>query len=694
MSIDLFSKSLMLEDEKNIGIFSVNSDFIVTSWSMGCQNLFGFKSLDIVNKSIFDTIVPIHIKESLMSDLASKESIDFHQMEFTSHDKTSQFLLSLVRYVDKEMVFLVLNHEQQSLKNKISNLVDMHSDIKDVVISLDKNGYIKEFNTHATSLTGYKSDEVLDRNFVELFVPESYKENILSQVQNSFKKKSLRVIDNFPIICRDGSKKIVYWNYELLNQKHRDVRLFLTSHNQTLESIQTQKLDYLASYDLLTDLPNKNLFMQKLEDSMNRVAKNGNSLVLLYMNIKNFNSINHVLGIANGDTILQMVAKRLNKNLRDYDVLARFDGDEFVMSFDDIDDEIYSSKIVERIIEIFSSPFEVDGSGVSLDVSIGASFYPSDANDSHSLLACANLAMRRAKKSTKSDYKFFLPSMHDEMTTKVQLEKNMKNALENREFFVVYQPLVDTNSKSIVGAEALVRWEHPELKNIPPLDFIPAAEDNGLILEIGKMVLEESIKSAKQLQEAGDGEFKISVNVSAIQLLQSDLVNTVKNLLHKYDFESKYLQIELTESVFMENLNLTTRILNQFKTMGVMIAIDDFGTGYSSLSYLSKLPIDVIKIDQSFVKELLVKDNPIVDAIISMSHALDLKVIAEGVEKEGQLKYLAKKDCDLIQGYYFSKPVSKDALEKLLTDGKIDGKNYEETTSRREIEQELKELMI
>lgn len=694
MSIDLFSKSLMLDDEKNIGFFSVDSDFIVTTWSSGCQNIFGFSSSDVVNKSIFDTLIPVHSKDSLIDDLASKNSIDFSQMEFLSNDKTTQYLLSSVRYVDEKIVFLVLDYDQKTLKNRISNLVDMHSDIKDVVISLDKNGYIKEFNTHATALTGYKSDEVLDRNFVELFVPESYKENILSQVQNSFKKKSMRVIDNFPITCKDGSKKIVYWNYELLNQNHRDVRLFLTSHNQTVESIHTQKLDYLASYDLLTDLPNKNLFMQKLEDSMNRVAKNGNSLVLLYMDIKNFNSINHVLGITNGDTMLQMVAKRLNSNLRDYDVLARFDGDEFVMSFDDIDDEIYSSKIVERIIEVFNTPFEIDGSAVSLEVSIGASFYPSDANDAQTLLNCANLAMGRAKKTSRSDYKFFLPSMHDEMTTKVQLEKNMKDALKNSEFFVVYQPVVDSNTKEVVAAEALVRWEHPELKNIPPLDFIPAAEDSGLILEIGAMVLEESIKSAKAIQQSGNIEFKISVNVSAIQLLQSDLVNTVKNLLHKYDFESKYLQIELTESVFMENLNLTTKILNQFRKMGVLIAIDDFGTGYSSLSYLAQLPIDVIKIDQSFVRELSTKANPIVDAIISMSHALELKVIAEGVEQKRQLTYLSKKDCDLIQGYYFSKPVSKESLEELLTHGQIDGKNYIEKSSKNEIEKELKELMI
>ena len=694
MSVDLFSKSLMLDDEKNIGLFSVDSDFIVESWSKGCQNLFGFDESEVLEKSVFDTIVPIHLKNSLKADLASKKSIDFTQMEFSSHDKTSQYLLCSVRYVDDKVLFLVLDYEQQSSKNRISNLVDMHSDIKDVVISLDKNGYIKEFNIHATALTGYKSDEVYERNFVELFVPESYKENILSQVQNSFKKKSLRVIDNFPVICKDGSKKIVYWNYELLNQNHRDIRLFLTSHNQTLESMQTQKLDYLASYDLLTDLPNKNLFIQKLDDSMNRVAKNRNSLVVLYMDIKNFNSINHVLGIANGDKILQMVAKRLNSNLRDYDVLARFDGDTFVMSFDDIDDEIYSSKIVQRIIEVFNLPFEIDGSEVSLEVSIGASFYPSDANDAQSLISCANLAMRRAKKSTMSDYKFFLPSMHDEMTTKVQLEKNMKDAIENSEFFVVYQPLVDTKTQTIVGAEALVRWEHPKLKNIPPLDFIPAAEDSGLILEIGAMVMEESIKSAKSIQLARNCEFKISVNVSSIQLLQSNLVNTVKNLLNRYDFEAKYLQIELTESVFMENLDLTANILNQFKKMGVQIAIDDFGTGYSSLSYLSKLPIDIIKIDQSFVEELSVSNNPIVDAIISMSHALGLKVIAEGVEHEKQFNYLSKIDCDLIQGYYFSKPVSHDKLKNLLTKAKIEGQDYIETSSRCEIERELKELIL
>jgi polar amino acid transport system substrate-binding protein len=681
----------MLKDEQSIGLFSLKRDFTISSWSSGCENLFGFNSNDIVGQSIFSTILPEHLKDSFKSDLKRKKHIEFEQLEFISVAKTREFLLTTVRYIGDETLFLVLDFNQKSSKNIIKNLIDMHSDMKDVVISLDKNGYIKEFNIHATSLTGYRKDEVYERNFIELFIPTTYQESILHQIQDSFRKKSLRVIDNFPMVCKDGSKKIVYWNYELLNQSHRDKRLFLTSYNHNIETISRQKLDYLASYDLLTDLPNKNLFMQRIVESINRVSTTHKRLILLYMDIKNFSFVNHALGISSGDIVLQMVAKRLNNRLRDYDLLARFDGDEFVMIFDDIDSDLDSIKIITRVMDSFREDFEVNGSSLKLEVSVGVSSYPSDANDSKTLLKNANLALKQAQKSSKSDYRVFNPSIYEEVSRQVLLKNNMRKALENGEFFVVYQPLVDVVSSKIVGAEALIRWETSELKSIPPLDFIPVAEDNGFILEIGELVLGEAIKSAKKIHSSGNIDFKVSVNISAIQFLQSDLIKSIKSLLEKYEFNANCLQLEITENIFMENLELAAAILNEFKEMGIKIAIDDFGTGYSSLSYLSKLPVDVIKIDQSFIQNLSNNTDPIIDAIISMSHALNLEVIAEGVENSVQLGYLKQRDCDIMQGYYYSKAIKLENLESLLSSSYIVGKDYIDSyfTNTKE---ELKEL--
>jgi len=261
---------LLQNNEKNIGIFTLDFDFKVTSWSKGCENIFGFKQEFMTNKSIFETIVPEYSKDGLMSDLKNKKDLDFHQVEFILKDKSTNFFNTTVRYDNKITVLLFTS--KQEPKQKLTNLINDNL-THDIIITLDKNGYIKEFNQEASFLTGYSKDEVKERNFVELFIPASYQEKILLQIQSTFKKKELRVRDNYPIICKDGSKKIVYWDYSLHTHSHREKRLFLTSHNQTKESIITQKLDYLASYDNLTDLPNKNLFLKKLQNSIDKVSK-------------------------------------------------------------------------------------------------------------------------------------------------------------------------------------------------------------------------------------------------------------------------------------------------------------------------------------------------------------------------------------------------------------------------------------
>jgi len=678
-------------EEKEIGLFLVDKELNIISWNSGCENLFGYLKSEVLEKNL-TTIIPSHSVEGFVNDIVEKKSLDFVEVEFQTKTNQVLFLNTTLRYAHDRVFFMVFAPNKEAKKLELKDILNP-SQLKDVVISIDKNGYIREFNEEASLLTGYKKDEAIDRNFIELFLPSTYEEKLLAQIQMTFRKKSLYITDNFPIVCKDGSKRKVYWEYRLFNHNHRDQRLFLVSPNQTKESMQTQKLDYLASYDLLTDLPNKNLFMQKLQSSMDKVARSKNlNLLLAILDIKDFKSINLSLGINSGDSLLQLVAKRLNSKLRDYDTIARVDGDRFAIVVDDIENDAFSSKILNRILELFKAPFEIDGNTINLEVSIGASMFPADSNDIETLINSADLALSKAKKFNKSEYRFFMPSMYEEMTKKIQMDKALKDALKNDEFFVVFQPLVDAKTKEIKGAEALVRWEHPELKNIPPLDFIPTAEDNGLILEIGELVLKESIKYAKQIQQDGWKDFKISVNISSIQLLQSDLLKTVNTFLETYNFDPKYLNLELTESVFMENLNLCTKLLKEFKKLGISISIDDFGTGYSSLSYVSKLPIDNIKIDQSFVQDISAEKNPIIDAIISMAHALGLNVVAEGVENDKQYNYLKSKNCDIIQGYYFSKPLNIEKFQNFQQSHFVDGTNY--INSENIVSQsELKELI-
>ncbi len=692
MKKDGICQGLLQENEKNIAIFTIDYKYNIKNWSRGCENVFGFNSL-VEGKSIFETIIPAYSQSGLESDFSSKKDLDFHQIEFVLKDGTTRFFNTIVRYSDEEITFLVFAKESQKTLHKLSSIVADNLS-HDIVISLDKNGYIKEFNEEASFLTGYKKDEVLDRNFVELFIPKSYQEKILFQIQSTFKKKEIHIRDNYPIVCKDGSKKIVYWNYKLVNHSHREKRLFVSSKNQSKESIITQKLNYLATYDSLTDLPNKNLFLKELQNSMDKVAKSKElNLLLIILDIKNFKSINHAFGIEIGDNLLQLIAKRLNNKLRDYDLVARIEGDRFAIIFDDIPNELYSTKIVNRVMELFKTPFEIEKNILNIDISLGATLFPSDANTIDKLISSAEFALQKANEQNGSSYKFFMPSMYEDISKRSQLEKNIKIALENDEFFVTYQPQVDINTNKIKGVEALVRWDHPSLKNIPPLDFIPVAEDSGLILDIGKIVLEKSIKDIKSLHDSGWSDLTLSVNISAVQLLQSNLLDTIKSLLDRYSFDPNLLHLELTESLFMDNLELSSKLLREFRALGIKISIDDFGTGYSSLSYISKLPIDILKIDKSFITSIKQNDkNPIVDAIISMAHSLDLQVIAEGVEVKEQNEYLKSKKCDFIQGYYYSKPISYEKLQNFIHDSTVVPKNYL-NSGNIGVEKELKELV-
>ncbi len=673
MNLKEVCQGFNLENEHAIGFFGVDEKYNIITWSNGCKSFFLYTKEEIIGKSIFDTIIPQYSKESFKDDLQRQTIFDFEQIEFTKKDKSSIYLNTSIRYYQKHILFFLTPY----IKNKksiISTLTQKFN--KNIVISLDRNGYIKEFNHQASLLTGYNQSEVIDRNFIELFVPESHKEKVFEQIQNSFRKKESMIENEFPIICKNKSRKIVHFNFKLFNRRHKDWKLSLISEYK-IDNLKHQQMHYLATYDILTDLPNINLFKSKLEEEMYQISKNNTlNLLLIYLDIKNFNVINHTLGTQIGDILLQMIAKKLYSRLRDYDIVARVGSNRFALLFNKLPDEIYASKIVDRVLALFEEPFEIDSSNIKVDVYIGATLYPSDGNSVDKLISNAELALSKAKKSSKSDYKFFVPSMYDEVAREHTIRQSIQEALKNDQFYVVYQPQVETNTKKIVGVEALVRWEHPQLKNIPPLDFIPIAEDNGLILEIGKLVLEKSIKSIKILHNNGWKELNLSVNISAIQLLQSDLVQTIKNLLKKYDFNPSNLHLELTESVFMQNLDLSKNVLNEFKNLGVKISIDDFGTGYSSLSYISKLPIDFVKIDQSFIDDIVDNKNyPIIDAIISMAHALDIKVVAEGVENIEQYKYLKRKKCDFIQGYYFSKPLSYKKLHSYIDSNQININN-------------------
>ncbi len=681
-------KALLLENISNIGYFSTDLDGIVEEWNKTCEQLFGYTKEEAVGQKLTDLIIPSYLHEKFNEDFRQRSAIYGEEIEFTTKTKQSALLYVNSMFAGEHYFGLCIDTKIFKITKQLESAINssrksLQDKAEIILISIDRNGYINDFNHFAEKLTGYRKEEILGRNFVELFLPPSYKEKTLTQIQKSFASKQILMSNDFPLICRNGQKIIVHWDRSLItNRKDKKGSLLLVGDHKSPQNSAQDRLEYLANYDSLTDLPNKNLLYNRLENAINKAARLNQNMITVFINLDNFKSINHTLGYTKGDEILKETALRLQSELRDYDTVARFSGDEFVILFENIHDELAAATVAKRISKLFATPFQINGSELLIKANMGISFFPSDGNDPKTLIKNANMAMLRAKEDKNSNFHFFKAEIHEEITQRIQMEANIRKAIQNREFYVEYQPLVDAQSAKIIGAEALVRWNHPKLKNIPPLDFIPVAEDTGMILEIGEIVLNTAIKQMQQWHEKGFHDLKISVNISGVQLLQSNLNQTISRILEQTGFNPEYLQLELTESTLMQNIELASEVLHKFKQKAIHISIDDFGTGYFSLSYLKKLPIDSLKIDQSFIRNIQIdkSDKIIVNTVIAMGHSLGLEVVAEGIENEAQKAYLQNHGCDILQGYLFGRSLDSASFEALVT-GETDPINLVKTTS-------------
>lgn len=430
-----------------------------------------------------------------------------------------------------------------------------------------------------------------------------------------------------------------------------------------------EQLSQLAYYDLLTGLPNRTLFTDRLNRAMISARQKQSLIAVLFLGLDHFKRINDTLGHSGGDELLKAVADRLTATLRyTTDTVSRIGGDLFVILLSNIMKTEDAIKVTERITGAFKKPFLVDSHEFFLTFSIGISFYPADGRDSTTLLKNADMSMFRAKQQGRNNYQLYSPSMNATALERLVLENSLRHAVERKEFRVHYQPVVDLATDAITGVEALLRWEHPNLGLIAPLQFIPLAEESGLIVPIGEWVLNTVCAQNKAWQSAGFQPVQVSVNLSARQLQQPGLLETIEKALKKARLNPKHLELELTESLIMQNAEASIEILRQVSQMGVTLAIDDFGTGYSSLNYLKRFPIHKLKIDRSFIHDLVTDpdDAAIVKAIISMAHSLKLEVVAESVETKEQLEFLRANGCDKMQGFIFSRPIPAEALAQLL----------------------------
>jgi diguanylate cyclase (GGDEF)-like protein/PAS domain S-box-containing protein len=481
-------------------------------------------------------------------------------------------------------------------------------------------------------------------------------------------------------IRSDGSRVPVLISAILHDQQIAWCAFDLSNNQQSRE-----RINHLAYHDALTRLPNQSLFKDRLKQAIALSNRSDQKQAVLLLNIDRFKTINDSLGYNAGDQMLQAIAQRLTSCVRESDTVARFGSDEFavlLMQLTRGQDAANTAKAIKQAIE---QAFLIDGRELFISSSIGISVYPQDGRDTPTLLKSAGIALQRAKEKGRGDYEFYTSGQTSQALRQLMLESQMRPALERGEYVVEYQPQVDVKTFQLVGMEALVRWNHPALGVLQPADFIQLAEDTGMITQIGDWVLSTALAQNKHWLDSGFSPMRLAVNVSARQFQQAAFIATICALLKETDLDPALLELELTEASIMKEPEKAIDKLNKLRDLGIKIAIDDFGTGYSSLSYLKRFPIDTLKIDKTFVSDVSTNEDAaaIAKAIVMMGHALDITVIAEGVETPEQLEYLTSLGCDVIQGYLFSPPISTEGFTELLMEQlRVTSSSIERGTTR------------
>ncbi len=473
-------------------------------------------------------------------------------------------------------------------------------------------------------------------------------------------------------------------NEQVLRRQVETLELVVTTRTEGLESANRQ-LRYLATHDALTGLPNRVLLEDRLSQAIVRSERDARPFAVMLLDLDRFKLINDSFGHRAGDELLKEVARRLNGIVRSADTVARLGGDEFVLVLGDTADRAEIDAIARRVVEALEHPVMIADVSVHASPSIGIAFYPQDAGTAEAVVAHADAAMYVAKQRGRGNVQYFEAAMAGVMQDRVRLESELHDALAQGQLEMHYQPKVDTATGLVHGAEALIRWRHPLRGMVPPGDFIPLAEECGVIAAIGEWVIREACRQARAWQVAGLPALRVAVNVSATQFRSGNLAKVVSCALAEAGLEARYLEIELTETAVMTNPEESIEILEQLSRMGVLVAVDDFGTGYSSMSYLRRLPIDKLKIDRSFIDEILSRpdDASIVGAIISLAHSLRLKVVAEGVETHEQLGFLKELGCDQYQGFHFSAALAARDFEALVRRTHATGGYLSEADSMR-----------
>ena len=554
--------------------------------------------------------------------------------------------------------------ERRITEKKMKELSTAVEQSSDWILITNTDGKIEYVNNAVERMSGYKKEEILNKT------PSLFKSG---KYDNAFYKGMWNTIlsgQTFSGILTNRRKngepfEIFHTVTPIRDDNGKITRFVATSKDITALRQMEERINFLANYDDLTKLPNRTLFTDRLMRAVSRAEHTGKKTAVLFIDIDRFHLINDTLGLNVGDACLKEIAERLLTAVREGDIVARFGSDEFAVALIDVNKSEDVILFLENTRGILSVPIKADGEETVFNFSIGISIYRDDSEDIITIIQNADIACQKAKEQGGNTYQFFTLDMNVKASEFILMERNLFNAIKNNEFILHYQPYFNINTRKMVGMEALIRWQKSCNELVPPGSFIPVLEKNGMIIEVGEWVLLTAIRQIKEWQNRGYPVVPVSVNLSLVQFRQKNLAETIKNLLEEFKISPSLLVLEITESAFMEDIQFTKSTLEELKNIGLSISIDDFGTGYSSLSYLKRFPVDNLKIDISFVREIA-KDpdtSSIVSAIVTMADALNLKTIAEGIETEAQLGVLQDLKCSAGQGFYFRRPMPAASLE-------------------------------
>lgn len=667
-------------------IWTSGADLVINFVSPSVELQVGYSSEEVMGKGL-DFIVPSEqlreigrLAKSLMLSDYDASASSVLEMEVTHKSGYPVWVeIQFSQLIDDKnsvtgIIAVSRNITERKLAQKelLLTAAVFENSAESIFITSSK-GKVIRVNESFCRITGFSREDIIG------YPVSKFESDLVAGEENKTIRKKLVLEGSWQgeLFYRNhlGESLPCWSSFTVLRDDHGQVENYVGMFIDTSEQkASEERIQYLAYYDALTGLPNRSLFQDRLKTALTHSERSHNSVGLLFLDLDRFKPINDSFGHPVGDQLLKLVAKRLQSCIHEDDTVARMGGDEFAIVLNDLPDPDHVvnviSTICERILNAIAEPFMLGGKEVFTTASVGAVIYPQDGVDSTELIKRVDTAMYHAKNDGKNNFQFYAEEMNVQAMERLVLENALHRALDNQEFEVFYQPQFEAASRKMSGMEALIRWQRPEEGLYPPGKFIPLAEEIGLIVPMGAWVLEEACQQWVQWQKEGYDVGRLSVNLSGRQFKDENLLESIVQIIESTGMDPCQLELELTESILMDDVAFTEQLLNEIKSMGVNVSVDDFGTGYSSLNYLKQFPIDSLKIDKSFIQTLPSdgEDKQIALAIIGIAHSMNLGVVAEGVETEGQLAFLAEHDCDIVQGFLFSGPMSAEGFQRFLLD--------------------------